>query len=321
MTAIVVDFNNPDKFPETFTDFKKYLEETSGKTVKKIQFKDDEGDYVTITSDLEYTEAFKAATTQGNLDLQILVEAKPDVVKEVQHAANCDACRHKIKGIRYKCANCPDFDLCEVCEAVNLEKSLHDPDHVFLKIYRPIPFGIRHTLPNLYQPKVERNDSQPKSELEARMIKIEEDLKKVQKLMLNKEKLKKEKPLSRRDKRFSLNKRKVEIQDQFGIFKEEKFKIAEKVELHPEIQSVIQLMKPSENQIQPQPEVQLKPVESEIQLKQAEQEIQLKQSQRVFSPWEEQIIVLQSMGFLDRKLNLELLDRYQDINRVVEHLI
>jgi len=139
--------------------------------------------------------------------------------------------------------------------------------------------------------------------------------------MLNKEKLKKEKPLSRRDKRFSLNKRKVEIQDQFGIFKEEKFKIAEKVELHPEIQSVIQLMKPSENQIQPQPEVQLKPVESEIQLKQAEQEIQLKQSQRVFSPWEEQIIVLQSMGFLDRKLNLELLDRYQDINRVVEHLI
>jgi len=77
----------------------------------------------------------------------------------------------------------------------------------------------------------------------------------------------------------------------------------------------------------PEPEIQLKQSEPEIQLVQSEQEIQqeiqLEQSepQRSFQPWEEQIILLQAMGFLDQKLNLELLDKYQDINRVVEMLI
>jgi len=343
MTAIVVDFNNPEKFPETFTAFKKYLEETSGKIVKKIQFKDDEGDYVTITSDLEYTEAFKAATTQGNLDLQILVEAKPETMKEIQHAANCDACNQKIKGIRYKCSNCPDFDLCEACEAVNLEKSLHDPDHIFLKIYRPIPLGIRKILPNFYDSNVEKVEEnvestehkfkqnehfEPRRDLETRLSKIEGDLMKIQRLMSNKDKSKKEKPVPRREKRFGVNKRKVEVQDKLGKEKEiEEVKAEVKVEVKAEVksesqselQSVIQLMKQSE------PEIQLKQSEPEIQLKQSEPEIQSRQSepevQSVSHPWEEQIMLLQAMGFLDHKLNLELLEHYQDINRVVEHLI
>jgi len=309
---------------------KKPLEKLS----KKIQFKDDEGDYVTITSDLEYTEAFKAATTQGNLDLQILVEAKPETMKEIQHAANCDACNQKIKGIRYKCSNCPDFDLCEACEAVNLEKSLHDPDHIFLKIYRPIPLGIRKILPNFYDSNVEKVEEnvestehkfkqnehfEPRRDLETRLSKIEGDLMKIQRLMSNKDKSKKEKPVPRREKRFGVNKRKVEVQDKLGKEKEiEEVKAEVKVEVKAEVksesqselQSVIQLMKQSE------PEIQLKQSEPEIQSRQSEPEVQ-----SVSHPWEEQIMLLQAMGFLDHKLNLELLEHYQDINRVVEHLI
>lgn len=48
----------------------------------------------------------------------------------------CNKCRvTPIRGIRYKCANCVDFDLCELCESANC----HLTTHVFLKIRIPIP--------------------------------------------------------------------------------------------------------------------------------------------------------------------------------------
>jgi hypothetical protein len=46
----------------------------------------------------------------------------------------CDGCgMHPIVGVRYKCMNCPDFDLCEGCEA----QGVHD-HHVFLKLKQPL---------------------------------------------------------------------------------------------------------------------------------------------------------------------------------------
>eukprot|EP00047_Mylnosiga_fluctuans_P009154 m.10178 g.10178 ORF g.10178 m.10178 type:complete len:837 (-) comp2498_c0_seq2:78-2588(-) len=45
----------------------------------------------------------------------------------------CDGCNSRIVGIRYKCFMCPDFDLCETCEA----REEHDPSHIFAKIRRP----------------------------------------------------------------------------------------------------------------------------------------------------------------------------------------
>lgn len=48
----------------------------------------------------------------------------------------CNKCGvSPIRGIRYKCANCVDFDLCEMCESNNN----HATTHVFLKIRIPIP--------------------------------------------------------------------------------------------------------------------------------------------------------------------------------------
>jgi len=57
--------------------------------------------------------------------------------KLVAHAAICDKCENMIAGIRYKCLICPDYDLCEACEATNLEEHTHDPNHVFAKIRDP----------------------------------------------------------------------------------------------------------------------------------------------------------------------------------------
>ncbi|BFZ24141.1 hypothetical protein BsWGS_27180 [Bradybaena similaris] len=56
----------------------------------------------------------------------------------------CNACQGPVKGIRYKCLVCPDFDLCQTCEA----KGVHS-EHDMYKINHPHHFcqfhrGQRH---------------------------------------------------------------------------------------------------------------------------------------------------------------------------------
>ncbi|KAJ1655722.1 hypothetical protein IWQ61_004574, partial [Dispira simplex] len=52
----------------------------------------------------------------------------------VHHNVACGNCRREIRGVRYQCANCNDFSLCSACELYEA----HDPDHVFLKLKRPL---------------------------------------------------------------------------------------------------------------------------------------------------------------------------------------
>jgi len=56
----------------------------------------------------------------------------------VVHNATCDICNDRIRGIRYKCTVCPDFDLCETCEKG--KDNLH-PEHSFEKITTPRRWG------------------------------------------------------------------------------------------------------------------------------------------------------------------------------------
>ncbi|KAG0747265.1 hypothetical protein G6F62_001673 [Rhizopus arrhizus] len=54
----------------------------------------------------------------------------------IHRGITCNKCSvSPIRGTRYKCANCVDFDLCEMCEGSNS----HVNTHVFLKIRIPIP--------------------------------------------------------------------------------------------------------------------------------------------------------------------------------------
>ncbi|KAG0057379.1 hypothetical protein BGZ83_010838 [Gryganskiella cystojenkinii] len=54
----------------------------------------------------------------------------------VKGGITCNSCRTvPIRGLRYKCANCQDYDLCEGCEAAEV----HIKSHVFMKIRIPIP--------------------------------------------------------------------------------------------------------------------------------------------------------------------------------------
>lgn len=55
----------------------------------------------------------------------------------VHRGTRCDACAMlPIRGTRWHCINCPDYDLCSACESQEL---IHPRTHVFAKIKIPIP--------------------------------------------------------------------------------------------------------------------------------------------------------------------------------------
>lgn len=73
--------------------------------------------------------------------------------KQVHRYIYCDHCNVNIAGIRYKCVQCPDFDLCQDCEA--LVPNVHTDDHFFLKITEPLNkkcFFLPETLIDLQAP-------------------------------------------------------------------------------------------------------------------------------------------------------------------------
>jgi len=53
----------------------------------------------------------------------------------VHRGVVCSNCEDVIRGTRYLCANCADYDICEKCEQLDI----HYKTHVFLKIKIPIP--------------------------------------------------------------------------------------------------------------------------------------------------------------------------------------
>ena len=53
----------------------------------------------------------------------------------------CDNCKEEITNLRYKCLQCPDYDLCEKCEDLKCKQEnnqIHPDDHIFAKIPQPV---------------------------------------------------------------------------------------------------------------------------------------------------------------------------------------
>lgn len=73
-----------------------------------------------------------------------VLHSLPDSV--VHHRVTCDSCgMTPIRGMRYKCCCCPDYDLCQSC--MRYAASIHDASHVFIPISRPQfmrPMGPHH---------------------------------------------------------------------------------------------------------------------------------------------------------------------------------
>uniref|UniRef100_A0A8C6ZI93 Next to BRCA1 gene 1 protein n=1 Tax=Nothoprocta perdicaria TaxID=30464 RepID=A0A8C6ZI93_NOTPE len=64
---------------------------------------------------------------------------------------SCCSCQARIVGVRYQCSLCPAYNICEQCEAGTYA---HDPNHVLLKLRRPVlcvaeNYGLAQVSPRL----------------------------------------------------------------------------------------------------------------------------------------------------------------------------
>ncbi|KAI9788022.1 MAG: hypothetical protein M1835_002538 [Candelina submexicana] len=77
---------------------------------------------------------------EGQNLLNLLFHIAEDQARKegyVHRGVTCNSCGNMpIRGIRYRCANCIDYDLCETCEAMQI----HHKTHLFYKVRIPAPF-------------------------------------------------------------------------------------------------------------------------------------------------------------------------------------
>ena len=96
-------------------------------------------------------QGVEATERNGQNITQLLFRVSEDATRRnayVHRGCGCNACGVvPIRGIRYRCANCADFDLCEGCES----QGLHTKTHIFYKVRIPAPsFGPRQIQPVWY---------------------------------------------------------------------------------------------------------------------------------------------------------------------------
>ncbi len=86
------------------------------------------------------TDPGPEASKEGQNLLNLLYRIAEEQARKdgyVHRRVTCNSCNvMPIRGIRYSCANCLDYDLCEQCEAMQI----HPKTHLFYKIRIPAPF-------------------------------------------------------------------------------------------------------------------------------------------------------------------------------------
>ena len=86
------------------------------------------------------TEDDPEADKEGQSLLNLLYRIAEEQARKdgyVHRRVTCNSCNvAPIRGIRYRCANCMDYDLCEQCEAMQI----HPKTHIFYKIRVPAPY-------------------------------------------------------------------------------------------------------------------------------------------------------------------------------------
>lgn len=99
---------------------------------------------MTVSSDDELVAALMFAKREGDEPFRLIVQltggVKPEGVSapigspgncegEIHWGVTCDGCQGAVKGFRYKCFQCPDFDLCGKCETAG-----QHPGHTLIRV-------------------------------------------------------------------------------------------------------------------------------------------------------------------------------------------
>jgi hypothetical protein len=116
-----------------------------------LKYRDNENDFITVSSDSELRESIQQSNgtsikfvvvLAGQQQQQQRTPSTPST--RVVHAAICDSCHERIVGIRHKCEQCADYDLCERCERTNVNGSIHNEQHSFRRIESPNDHSAHH---------------------------------------------------------------------------------------------------------------------------------------------------------------------------------
>ncbi|CAF5100661.1 unnamed protein product, partial [Rotaria sp. Silwood1] len=108
-----------------------------------LQYMDEDNDRITFSSDDELRSALNNISLGGVIKIYV----KPKVKKPEETSPNatvhpgvtCDGCQGPVIGNRYKCTECPDYDLCQTCS----DKNLHS-EHNMIKLTRPFQHFAGH---------------------------------------------------------------------------------------------------------------------------------------------------------------------------------
>ncbi|KAI9220459.1 hypothetical protein BC828DRAFT_398151 [Blastocladiella britannica] len=112
------------------------------------------GPSTSSTTDVVTTTSATDRSTESQNLLSLLYSVAEDQARKdgfIHRGITCNHCgTSPVRGVRFKCSNCVDFDVCESCEA----QEVHTRTHVFLKIRIPIPplANPRTTLLNPFYP-------------------------------------------------------------------------------------------------------------------------------------------------------------------------
>jgi hypothetical protein len=141
-------------------------EPSTSETLAELLVEDDEDtsavarpvDAETLVDDLDYQDDEYSWTDHpsnhqrnGHNIVQLLFRVSEDATRRnsyIHRGCGCNNCGiMPIRGVRYRCSNCADYDLCETCEA----QDPHLRTHIFYKVKVPAPsFRYTHMQPVWY---------------------------------------------------------------------------------------------------------------------------------------------------------------------------
>jgi Ca2+-binding EF-hand superfamily protein len=136
--------NTHDSVPSLFVEDAPVPDEDAEIVARPLADGETVVDEQTFQDDYNWDNLPQQQRTGQNI-VQLLFRVSEEATRRnayVHRGCECNSCGVvPIRGIRYRCANCADYDLCEGCES----QGLHYKRHIFYKIKVPAPSsGPRH---------------------------------------------------------------------------------------------------------------------------------------------------------------------------------